>query len=96
MNSLNCPNCNKLNPILGSVKRTDQCFSCGMDFHSCQMCLYYDPACYNGCREPKAERIVDKSKANFCDFFMITSPTTKSYDKNNLLNAAEALFKKNS
>jgi hypothetical protein len=32
-------------------------------------CSFYSPGHHNDCREPQAERVVDKRAANFCDFF---------------------------
>jgi hypothetical protein len=57
------------------------------------MCQFYDPNTYNQCKEPIAERIVEKEKANFCDFFVVGNPGA-SDDNKNLLDAAMALFKK--
>jgi len=37
--------------------------------HACPQCRFYAPGQYNDCREPQAERVLDKEKANFCDFF---------------------------
>jgi hypothetical protein len=31
--------------------------------------LNYDPSAHNRCREPQAEWVTDREKANFCDFF---------------------------
>jgi hypothetical protein len=31
--------------------------------------MFYDPHAYNECREVSAERIIDKERANFCDYF---------------------------
>lgn len=33
-------------------------------------CRFYDKGTYNNCREPRAERVVDKDRANFCDYFV--------------------------
>ncbi len=32
-------------------------------------CRFYDETAYNECSEPSAERVVDKEKSNFCDYF---------------------------
>jgi hypothetical protein len=59
------------------------------------MCYFYDPKAYNECREPNADRIVDKEKANFCDYYKIgggkTDPDKERQDQ---LAKAAALFKK--
>jgi hypothetical protein len=33
-------------------------------------CGNYDPSAHNRCREPQAEWVPDREKANFCDLFM--------------------------
>ncbi|MBF0190432.1 MAG: hypothetical protein HQL99_04700 [Magnetococcales bacterium] len=35
----------------------------------CLNCRFHDTGSYNECRESVAERIVDKDRSNFCDFF---------------------------
>lgn len=51
------------------VGRQSQCPSCGADLHCCLNCFFYEPGAYNDCREPQAERVLDKDRSNFCDFF---------------------------
>lgn len=89
-----CFKCGKPNPILGKVGRRDECFSCRQDLHCCKNCQFYDPKAYNECREPSADVVQEKERANFCDYFQPGGgkPTGKS--KEDLLAAAEALFKK--
>jgi len=40
-----------------------------------------------------ANRVLDKEKANFCDFFKIGSGSQGAPDKNELLSTANSLFK---
>ena len=49
--------------------RQDSCLSCGRDTKVCKNCINYDPKMHNECKENQAERIVDKEKRNFCDWF---------------------------
>jgi hypothetical protein len=35
------------------------------------MCLYFDAAAAQQCREPVAENVSDKLRANFCGYFQI-------------------------
>jgi len=59
------------------------------------MCQFYDQKSYNECREPMADRVPDKEKANFCDYFKIGSSNTDAENKRQeLLAKAQALFKK--
>ena len=51
------------------VGRRDACLHCRTDLHCCVNCTFYDPAYHNQCREPQAERQVDKQVGNFCDYF---------------------------
>jgi hypothetical protein len=36
------------------------------------MCLYYDSALGQQCREPVAEYVAEKQRANFCGYFQIS------------------------
>ena len=62
------------------VGRRDTCPGCATDLHSCRQCSLHDPVVYNECREPQAERVLDKSRANFCDYFIpgANAPTALS------------------
>ncbi len=51
------------------VGRRDTCPSCGVDLHSCRQCRFYDVRASNECHESQAERVLDKERANFCDWF---------------------------
>lgn len=51
--------------------RRDACLSCGADLRCCRNCRFHDPAMHNECREPQAERQVDKERGNFCDWFSL-------------------------
>jgi len=47
----------------------DTCARCGRDLHACRNCAHHDPSAYNECREPQAERVGDRERANRCDYF---------------------------
>ena len=47
----------------------DECPRCGGDLHTCCNCAHHDAASYNECRESSAERVVEKERANRCDYF---------------------------
>jgi hypothetical protein len=59
--------------------------------------LNYDPAAHNKCREPQAEWVSEREKANFCDLFAPnkqaggTAPGKPATDSR---NAFDSLFKK--
>ncbi len=66
-----CASCKKEVTVEGKVGRRDTCPHCGSDLHSCLNCGFYDEGAYNQCRETEAERVTDKEKSNFCDFFRL-------------------------
>lgn len=88
-----CYSCGKKVNLSAMVSRHDRCESCYADMRVCKMCTFYDVKAYNECREPSAERIVDKTKANFCDYFNLSSGTAQP-SKEDLWSQADALFKK--
>lgn len=47
----------------------DDCERCGADLHVCRNCELHDPGAYNECREPQAERVADRERANRCEWF---------------------------
>jgi hypothetical protein len=51
------------------IGRSMQCPRCSSDLRCCRNCRFYDEAVYNECAEPMAERVLEKSRANFCDYF---------------------------
>ncbi len=53
------------------IGRRDACLACGSDLHCCRNCRFHDPTMNNECREPQAERQVDKERGNFCDWFSL-------------------------
>ena len=93
---MECVFCNKKIRIEGNVNRQDICPQCQKDLRCCKQCKFYDQSAYNECREVAAERIIDKERANFCDFFVIRgSKAGGSQSKaKEARQALEALFKK--
>ena len=92
----NCWNCGvALGP--NEYGRQDSCPKCGRDVKVCKGCEFYEPGIHNECRETQADRVVEKEKSNFCDYFRpkagIGKPGTDP--KAAAKAAAEALFKKN-
>lgn len=77
------------------VSRSDTCSNCRCDIRCCKMCQFYDVKSYNECRESSADRIPDKEKANFCDYFKISgSYNDAEKQRQDALAKAQALFKK--
>ncbi|MBF0309973.1 MAG: hypothetical protein HQL56_10635 [Magnetococcales bacterium] len=75
--------------------RGSTCSACGRSNRACRNCHFFDESLYNGCRENRAERVVDKETGNFCDFFRpgrgSTKPSTPDQSARSL---AESLFGK--
>lgn len=82
----------------GTVSRSESCDRCRNDVHVCKNCVHYDTSAYNECREPSAERVVDKEKRNFCDYFSIRKGTAGSgsggSSRDEMLKKLNDLFKK--
>lgn len=51
------------------LARSAQCRRCRADLHVCRLCVFHARGVANECREPIAERVVDKTRANFCGYF---------------------------
>ncbi|MEW6678293.1 MAG: hypothetical protein AB1421_10270 [Pseudomonadota bacterium] len=67
------------------------CAQCNAQLHVCRQCAHFDPGKSNQCREPMAERVVDKTRANFCDWFQARrGPLTQANTPRKA--ALEALF----
>jgi hypothetical protein len=68
---VNCAACGRA-IALASGERVgfrDECPTCRADLHACRNCAHHDPGAYNECREPGAERVSDRARANRCDWF---------------------------
>jgi len=51
------------------LRRLEECRKCGAELHVCKMCEWYSISVAKHCREPIAEEVKDKERANFCDYF---------------------------
>jgi len=75
--------------------RREECSSCGADLHACKNCRFYDATAYNECREPSAERVKEKERSNFCDYFKFKAGCSANQAADNSWkNKLEDLFKK--
>jgi hypothetical protein len=92
-----CHHCRSELVIEGHISRTDECAQCGADIHCCLNCANYDPYAHNKCREPQAEWVTDREKANFCDFFIPNQLSPTGVGKSpasDPRSAFDSLFKK--
>jgi len=55
------------------VSRSALCERCGAELRCCLNCRFHESSAYNECLETSAERVLEKDRANFCDYF---SPRT--------------------
>ncbi|MFZ0501117.1 MAG: hypothetical protein WAU49_03855 [Steroidobacteraceae bacterium] len=68
------------------LRRLEECPQCRSELHVCRMCADYDTSVAKHCREPTAEEVYEKARANFCDFFeprpdAYTAPNTSAADR---------------
>jgi hypothetical protein len=97
-----CHHCGRELQIVARIGRVDGCPHCHSDLKCCLNCRLHDPGANNQCREPQAEWVTDKDKANFCEFFefLETSPLTQpgltgaQSDTRRARDAFDALFGK--
>lgn len=90
-----CYKCGKVNELADRVGFRAECESCGEDLRICLNCKFYDKTAYNECREPSAEVVREKSRSNRCDYFQPAAGSAVVVsEKDKIMSAAEALFKK--
>jgi hypothetical protein len=94
---MNCFFCGREIEVRERVGFRDSCPGCDRPVHACRNCAFYDTAYNNQCRETQAERVVDKERANFCEYFApgnrrATAPGASA--KAALASKLEELFKK--
>ena len=67
--AINCWKCGAALPDIPlPLSRYAKCKSCQADLHVCRICAYYDRTVSKMCREPIAEEVKDKQRANFCGY----------------------------
>lgn len=64
-----CQSCKKELSLGREVGRRDECPHCRRDLRVCLNCAFHDRSAPKQCREPMAELVREKDKANFCDYF---------------------------
>jgi hypothetical protein len=92
-----CHSCGKDTKIQGGVSRQEICPHCRSDLHCCLNCSLHDPYAQNQCREPAAERVQDREKNNFCEYFLFKNSAGMGRvrrERDDALAKLEALFKK--
>ena len=66
---MNCWKCGHRVETVERVGFHAHCPQCDPPLHVCRNCSLYDPTYNNQCRETMAERVVDKERSNFCEYF---------------------------
>lgn len=96
--TMNCWKCGHRVESLDRPGFRDRCTKCDWPLHVCRNCSFYDPTFNNQCRETMAERVVDKDRSNFCEYFSPNSVSKDSRAKPSMEGTArdrlEALFRK--
>ena len=68
--TLTCWKCGaSLAAVLVPFARVAECPQCRADLHVCRMCEFFDPGVRRGCKEPVADDVSDRERANFCGYF---------------------------
>lgn len=89
--NLQCWKCGtELQNILLPFSRYEECSACKADLHVCFACKHHDPTLSDACREDRADFVLDKDKANFCDYF---KPNPHAYKKQDNSEAKAARAK---
>ncbi|MBI4042992.1 MAG: hypothetical protein HY391_05915 [Deltaproteobacteria bacterium] len=98
-----CHGCSGPQPFVERVGFRDNCSTCATDLHCCFNCHFYDARAHNQCREPQADYVKDKERANYCEYFRPASGEEmegrgfmgkRSAQSKAALAAAEKLFRK--
>jgi len=90
-----CHHCGSEVGPVERIGRRDACLRCRADLHCCLNCRFYELYAHNQCREPQAERQVDKTVGNVCEFFSFREGQPAQAPKTDAARARlEALFSK--
>lgn len=79
---------------LEKVTRRDECRTCGSDLHVCLNCAFYEEGRANQCIEPQAERVTDKDRSNYCDYFRFKDRSEQKSGKQEAEKLWDQLFRK--
>jgi hypothetical protein len=66
---MTCWKCGVSIEVRDRVGFRDLCPKCDRPQHACLNCKFYDKSFNNECREPMSDRVVDKERFNFCEYF---------------------------
>jgi ribosome-binding protein aMBF1 (putative translation factor) len=63
-----CWKCGREYKLPGTPGRSETC-ECGADLRVCRNCVSYDPSVAHQCRDRRAEPVVERHLANYCEYF---------------------------
>jgi hypothetical protein len=70
MDALHCWRCGaSLTELTPPIERRDECPACRAQLYVCKFCEFHNPRVAKQCREPVADEVKDKERANFCGYF---------------------------
>ncbi len=70
MDALHCWRCGaSLKDLTPPIERRDECPACRAQLYVCKFCEFFDPKVAKQCREPVADEVKEKERANFCGYF---------------------------
>ena len=83
------------NPVASeSISFRDECPKCGWDLHVCLNCSFYDEGKANRCREPQADYVKERDRANYCEYFRLKVVGQEKSGKEEAEKLFQGLFKK--
>ncbi|MCK4856422.1 MAG: hypothetical protein KAT58_00475 [candidate division Zixibacteria bacterium] len=65
-----CSSCKKEIEVPEKITKNSGCPECDAPLKCCYNCRFYDREAHQKCREPQAEWVRYKEKANFCSYFV--------------------------
>jgi hypothetical protein len=71
-----------------------ECPQCRSDIHVCLNCIFYDEGKANRCREPQADYVKERDRANYCEYFMFKDDQAEKSGKEEAERLWENIFKK--
>jgi hypothetical protein len=87
-----CFCCNKEIDVDKRPGRLDTCPLCSSDVKVCLNCRFYDEKAPHQCSEPVAEMVLNKDKANYCDYFEFRVSAEKGGEKEDAIKKLKDLF----
>ncbi len=88
---MHCPHCQKPLSLDPKISFREYCPFCMRDLHCCLACHFHDRGLSNECQETQAEPVLDKEKANYCEYFQFAKKNVSGQAIDQALKAKEKL-----